>query len=49
MEPASNYTPFDLSAIKRAKINSERELENEITSICATLKDTCKYSHIILL
>lgn len=43
MENINNScTPIDLSSIKKAKINSEKDLEVEISKITEILKDTCK-------
>jgi hypothetical protein len=39
------YQQIDTSSIKRAKIVSERDLENEINKICDILKDSCTYLH----
>lgn len=41
MDSSNSYTPLDLSAIKSAQINSDKDLEIEITKICEVLKDTC--------
>jgi len=38
----NSYAPIDLSSIKKAKINSEKDLEQEITKVVEILKDTCK-------
>lgn len=43
MENSSNYTPIDLSQIKRFKVSSEKDFENEVNKIVDMLKDTCKY------
>ena len=43
MENSSNYTPIDLSQIKRFKASSEKDFENEVNKIVDMLKDTCKY------
>jgi hypothetical protein len=38
----NSYQPIDLDTITRSRIQSDRELENEIAKICDVLKDTCK-------
>ena len=46
MENSSNYTPIDLSQIKRFKASSEKDFENEVNKIVDMLKDTCKYQSL---
>lgn len=41
----NSYTPLDLNAIPRSKINSDKELETEICKLCEVLRDTCKQAH----
>ena len=38
----TTYEPIDFQAIKPSKISSERELDNEVSTICETLKDISK-------
>ena len=41
METFNSYTLVDLSTIKTPKINSEKDLETEISKICDLIKDNC--------
>lgn len=43
MENSNSYHPIDLSTIvRKLKVNSDRDLEQEVVKACEILKDTCK-------